>query len=417
MTRMNACSQKNRTYLTIGQDLFSIDQYHRSIYNYSLHQDMLSRESSSPSKTANRSRPVLFHPFRRAAAAYYMVYSDIQKVLGLDIPIDYGSGIEYADGLLLTSGGKPPGTGLQIGLWLNGTRGCNDIVQGNLDTQIQYLMNYLGDGTSSETSIFLRIGYEFDNPGFGYSDSPVAYRQAFRYIVSRIRSKVVPSSKIQMVWHSWAAGVPNGWALEDFYPGDAFVDWIGMSVFTQLYENSAIGNRSTVQEVIDFANDHSKPIMIAESTPFGGIDAMRDPWERWFEPVLELIEAHDIGMWSYINCDWRDQPMWHTSDFGDSRLSTNATVLRLWNERILGMNNGSSRFLLYPCNAGDPELRSHSIVLWDGSSLTSWLGAVITLLALFLFASCCWRPDFQIISSHSDGPNVGQRRPRGYGTI
>ena len=59
--------------------------------------------------------------------------------------------------------------------------------------------------------------------------------------------------------------------------------------------------------------------MIAESTPFGGIDKVakkhnipsNEVWRVWFQKVLDLIDEFDIGMWSYINCNWEAQPMWH----------------------------------------------------------------------------------------------------------
>jgi hypothetical protein len=82
-----------------------------------------------------------------------MVYSDIQTLRGLDLPVDYGSGIEYADGLLDSF----VGGGLQIGLWLNGTQGCNDILNGNLDANLHQLFEYLQHVPAEK--VFLRVGY------------------------------------------------------------------------------------------------------------------------------------------------------------------------------------------------------------------------------------------------------------------
>jgi hypothetical protein len=63
--------------------------------------------------------------------------------------------------------------------------------------------------------------------------------------------------------------------------------------------------------------------MIAESTPFGGIELKQasndtkyyltkhhhhyehDEWERWFGKVINIINEHDVSMWCYINCDWK----------------------------------------------------------------------------------------------------------------
>ena len=101
-----------------------------------------------------------------------MVYTDIQTLRGLGSnPTDYGSGVEYADGLADlyasqhdVSGG---GGGLQIGLWLNGTAGCRDLVEGKLDDNVHQLFSYIS--ASRFEKVFLRVGYEFDNPDFGYS--------------------------------------------------------------------------------------------------------------------------------------------------------------------------------------------------------------------------------------------------------
>ena len=140
-TRRNTANMECRppygkTYLTIGQDLFSIQEYLDSQYNASLHLN-----STAPRGT--------FFP----AAA--MVYTDIQTLRGLDTPADYGSGVEYADGLLDSV--LNASVGLQIGLWLNGTQGCRDMVKGELDEQVHGLIQYLQDTSTSR--VFLRVGY------------------------------------------------------------------------------------------------------------------------------------------------------------------------------------------------------------------------------------------------------------------
>jgi hypothetical protein len=83
-----------------------------------------------------------------------MFYTDIQTLRGLDTPVDYGSGIEYADGLAQAF----PEAGLQIGLWLNGTSGCRDIVEGSLDAQLHQLFHFLLEKVNAP-KIFLRVGY------------------------------------------------------------------------------------------------------------------------------------------------------------------------------------------------------------------------------------------------------------------
>ena len=209
------------TYLTIGQDLFSIQEYLNAQYNASLHRGSIASRSSF-------------------APAAVMVYTDIQTLRGLDAPADYGSGVEFADGLL------DEFDALQVGLWLNGTQGCRDIVNGALDAQIHSFMQYLQHCRA--TRVFLRVGYEFDNPSFGY-DEPTYYRRAFWKLVDACENR----NKVKFVWHSW--GAKRQMSLQDYYPGDSVVDWVGVSIFRQVLKG---GSLTHVWQVLDFAATHDK---------------------------------------------------------------------------------------------------------------------------------------------------------------
>lgn len=347
----NTCEpQLEKTLLTIGQDLFSIQDYLETQYNASLHEYIAAGRQHIKEESSNS------HPPPTEASilpSTFMFYTDIQSLRGLTEPVDYGSGIEYADGLVQLFRGRTA-VQLQIGLWLNGTAGCQSILAGELDDNIDQLFEYLLTSTSIS---FLRVGYEFDNPDFGYDTQPRIYREAFRYMVQRYRQyhstatatkpqkqkqQLQPrhnNSRIQFVWHSWAAGT-RLYPLLEYYPGDSYVDWCGVSLFSQFYPHATTtgehNSPSTVQEVLDFCHTHdNKPIMIAESTPFGGIPRTNDPWAEWFVPVLRLVREHRIAMWSYIDCDWDAQPMWRGVGFGDTRLATNRTVLELWRRHVL----------------------------------------------------------------------------------
>ena len=373
-----------------------------------------------------------------------MVYTNIQELRGLDQPVDYGSGIEYADSFIDPSTENSESfRGLQVGLWLNGSEGCQDIVDGKLTTNLERLYKYIVHSPFAQ--IFLRVGYEFDNPEFGYIDRPSLFVQAFQRVVEGCRSWEGCRTKTVFVWHSWAAGLPANQSLNEYYPGNDYVDWIGISLFQQFYPDSELGNLQTVQEVLDFAssltldepapndndndnetnnirddqniterdtkethahkdvhhhhsNDHThqdhhhhhhshhhkptnndnvvrpKPLMIAESTPYRGIDVLDDPWQDWFVPVLQLIDNYDIAMWSYINCDWTEQPLWQTAGFGNSRLALNATVLRLWNQHVLA----HPRFQFPPTQQQDGMLATakHGKQQKGISSLCDWVDAV-----------------------------------------
>ena len=263
MTASSCRPPANTTYLAIGQDLFSINEYVSSQYNYSLHHRPNSTNSTPPS-TADGSLSVSgFVP------SAFMVYTDLAKLNGLWEPTDYGSGVEYAEGTLdlfpsrhqNAKHSTQSSAGLQIGLWLNGTEGCFSICSGEMDGQIQRLISYLESSRASK--VFLRLGYEFDNPAFGYSDDPKMYVLAFRKIVDDARKQLSKEAlgRVLFVWHSWAAPMAKkSLSLEKFYPGDTHVDWIGVSIFQQVFPWSPGwgGRMSDVENVLQFAKEHSK---------------------------------------------------------------------------------------------------------------------------------------------------------------
>ena len=112
----------NTTYLVIGQDLFSIDEYVKSQYNYSMHRKI---DEFSANKTNNSTMPQ--STIANHVPAAFMVYTDLATLHGLWEPTDYGSGIEYADGILdlfplHEYGPDKSSIGLQVSLLFSTTR-------------------------------------------------------------------------------------------------------------------------------------------------------------------------------------------------------------------------------------------------------------------------------------------------------
>ena len=97
-----------------------------------------------------------------------MVYTDLEALHGLWEPTDYGSGVEYADGALNLFPAQNQknhqtqlsAAGLQIGLWLGGSKGCFSISSGKIAsmrmvscaikfTLVRGVMNFKGSASSS----------------------------------------------------------------------------------------------------------------------------------------------------------------------------------------------------------------------------------------------------------------------------
>lgn len=345
------------TALVIGQDYYSITNYTSS---YDFKQD----------------------PF--GLMAYTALLSPTGSLKGLSDPINYGSGIEWVSGLLQ----KYPKSAMQLGLYL--VDSWDDVINGSLDAEIDELAFYL---KGLDVPVYLRIGYEFDSELNRYATQ--SYRDMFIRIVQRFR--VIGSDNVAFVWHAAGFEVRSNILIEEWYPGDDFVDWCGINLFKQPYEclEQFKCEFKHADAVIKFCKLHKKPVMIAESTPYGGIidtssdehsineaGDQGDSWHRWYGNVMNYIEKHDIRLWSYINCDWDAQPMWQKNHadgekWGDTRVEAYPGIRQKW---LLEVVEGR-RYRW----ANDPDEKKH--VCDPVESASDRLSALHEQLLLYAFAA------------------------------
>jgi len=244
------------------------------------------------------------------------------------------------------------------------------LISGEYDAHIRQLARFAG---MIEGPVYLRIGYEFDGAwNQGYQD-PDTYIGAYRRIVDTLRAEGVEN--IEMVWQastSTTDDVIDG-GHEDitrWYPGDDYVDWMGLSWFMNPHETVQVPSNYTPQtplqlteELLAFARQRGKPVMVAEAAPQGldldenftahhvglwdgpageGRKSMTDNeiWDFWFAPLFELLEQNRdvVHILAYINADWDSQPMWgppYDSGFwGDTRLEVNDDIAARFTDAI-----------------------------------------------------------------------------------
>jgi hypothetical protein len=193
------------------------------------------------------------------------------------------------------------------------------VANGTFDYLIDELADFLQ--THGDHPFFVRIGYEFDTSTSDYD--PENYKQSFRRIVDRLRARginnfatVYAASSVSLGEYFWNA----------YYPGDDYVDWIGYSYW---------GEPPIYVGGLDFARQHGKPVIIAESAPLSNSVSMDEGekiWQQWFIPyfqhILENIDV--IKAISYINADWSSQVMWKRSGWKDTRLQSNDVIHEKW---------------------------------------------------------------------------------------
>jgi len=256
--------------------------------------------------------------------------------------------------------------GLAIGLSIteNEHPGKLDgLVAGEFDAEIEQLAKLF---SMIPGPVYLRIGYEFDgawNHGYENSDR---YTRAFQRIVDLVRAK--GSDNVQFVWQGAAAVVDEiidggHEDIRQWYPGDDYVDWMGLSWFMNPNETIQVASPAYVpptplemsNEILEYARERGKPVMIAEASPqamdlknrfiadhagiWDGAPAgnrinMTDEeiWDHWFGPLFQLMNDNDdvIRALAYINVNWDAQAMWgppYESGFwGDTRLEVNDEI-------------------------------------------------------------------------------------------
>lgn len=264
-----------------------------------------------------------------------------------------------------------------IAIGLNFADYANDglidrLVAGELDRNIDHLARFL---VMIDRTVYLRVGYEFDgvwNPGY---EDGARFIAAYRRIVDRI--KAAGADKVQFVWQSATSPIDDvidgrHEALGAWYPGDDYVDWTGISWFLPPDDRqqaaladgmSAVSARSLIQEMVEFARERGKPVMIAEAAPQGidlqyrtranlspvwdgpaGQDQVSltedEIWQLWFQPLFDFLEAEadTVRALSYINVRWDEQDLWDApyegGYWGDSRLEVTETLAGRWRDAL-----------------------------------------------------------------------------------
>jgi hypothetical protein len=258
----------------------------------------------------------------------YMTYADMRDFAGLVGTFE----VEAELGGLVK---RYPRSVAQVGVSMVGE--LEAINRGQLDDSIRTLGEVI---RRTNKPVFLRIGYEFDGPWNTYN--PKLYVSAFQRIVSILRGESInnraisPVNNVAFVWHSGAWNTFEGHPIQEWYPGDSYVDWVAVSWFPWSNpEQNKVAEDSRAR-VLDFARQHAKPMMIAESAPkvYFPPENPRS-WDGWYSKVFQWIALNNIKGFCYINQDWNAQRMFANGDWGDSRVQNGSpSVLHLWQAAV-----------------------------------------------------------------------------------
>lgn len=297
-------------------------------------------------------------------------YMPLPELQGLWQNFDWGAGTINT----LQSAQAFPNSLLAMGIYMKDDEWrpnrLGQIANGDFDDEIIEFATFLGtkckylnsNGDSASYPVYLRLGYEFEGSWNNYH--PQRYINAYKHIVDVIRP-IAPNTIF--VWHAATSPVDhlsdiqNGITknLEDWYPGDDYVDWMGISWFLSADPLQATQSN----KLLNLARKKGVPVMICESTPQGydlaastkrfigatydgtpgqgmQVKTADEIWNEWYVPYFNYIynNADVIRAACYINANWDTQALWGPDYsggyWGDSRIEANTTITQKWNEEM-----------------------------------------------------------------------------------
>lgn len=128
----------------------------------------------------------------------------------------------------------------------------------------EYLRRFARLAGETGVPIFLRFASEMNGDWCAYSGDPDLYKEKWR-LVYRIMAEEAPN--VAMVWTVFTN--PQDTIL-DYYPGDEYVDWVGVNIYSVIYYNADPNTPSLVRdpiELLDYVYKNfsaRKPIHISE---------------------------------------------------------------------------------------------------------------------------------------------------------
>jgi hypothetical protein len=128
-----------------------------------------------------------------------------------------------------------------------------------------YLRKWARAAAATGIPIFLRYASEMNGDWTAWHGNPQQYIEKFR-LIHDVMAEEAPN--VAMVWS------PNdvpAMAMDPYYPGDDYVDWVGVSLYTEPFSHGNKDENMTATspvERLDYVYSHyadRKPIMISET--------------------------------------------------------------------------------------------------------------------------------------------------------
>jgi len=211
----------------------------------------------------------------------------------------------------------------------------SDIINGKIDGKIA---EWAEKAKSYGKPVFIRFLAEMNGNWNSYSEAydpsqtHDMYIKAWRHVYDRFKKAGV--TNLAWVWAPTSVDIGNiHWT--DYYPGDDYVDWVGLSVY------SFLGNGDPETQIMGLYNDYAarKPIMIAESAAGDADDnpgrykpgkRYFDNPEMWINRYFNTLESKAKRVKAFVWFNMEQERVWKIQE---SEQKINAYRNRLSNKR------------------------------------------------------------------------------------
>lgn len=179
-----------------------------------------------------------------------------------------------------------------------------------------YITGFADKLAAYNRPVFLRFAHEFNNPGYPWSaeggNTPADFKAAWKHVHKILRER--GATEVMLVWNPW-----DSQGMEQYYPGDQYVDWVGLTILNYQELNSN-GKEIFFEDLyLPFRENlywfTRKPVMLAE---FGSLN-LKGNQQEWLQDAMTKIsnDYAEIGAVVIFNSaydnnipknNWYDQP-------------------------------------------------------------------------------------------------------------
>lgn len=127
-----------------------------------------------------------------------------------------------------------------------------------------YLRSWARQAAQFDFPIMLRFASEMNGAWSAYFGNPKKYIAKWRLVTSVMRAE---APNVVMLWAPFC--MPKG-NINDYYPGDEFVDWVGVNIYSVYCHNGNPNEKAYHEDPVELLRHvyrtyaHRKPIAIAE---------------------------------------------------------------------------------------------------------------------------------------------------------